>query len=79
MVSALHSFIKADKVTFGARECIKNAKKLGKVIVPYDVRPHIIESLEKAGLEVEHLDASKQEITEKLTLDFFCEAFGVKK
>lgn len=79
MVSALHSFIKADKVLFGARQCVKNAKKLDKVFVPQDVRPHIMESLQKSGVEIEQLDSTKQEITDKLALAFFCEAFGVKK
>ena len=79
MVSALHSFIKADKVVFGTRECVKHAKKLQKVFVPYDVRAHILADLEKSGVDIEKLDVSKQEITDKLALDFFCEAFGVKK
>lgn len=79
MVSALHSFIKADKVIFGSRECVKHAKKLQKVFVAQDIRAHILADLEKSGVDIERLDANKQEITDKLALDFFCEAFGVKK
>ena len=79
MVSALHSFIKADKVLFGTRECVKNAKKIQKIFVSKDIRSSSLESLEKTRLEIEYLDVDKGEITDKLALAFFCEAFGVQK
>ncbi|MEK6858925.1 MAG: hypothetical protein AABX53_03370 [Nanoarchaeota archaeon] len=79
MVSELHAFIKADKIFFGVRECTKHAKKIQKVFVPSDVRVGLLASLEKTGVEIEHLELNKRELTDKLALAFFCEAFGVKK
>ncbi len=79
MVSALLSFIKADKVIFGARECVKNAKKIQKVLVPTDIRPASLAQLEKSKLNVESLEVSKRDVMEKLSLAFSCEAFGVLK
>lgn len=79
MVSALFSFIKADKVVFGARECVKNAKKLDKVLVPTDIRPSSLAQLEKSKLDVEDIGFTKRDVMEKLSLAFSCEAFGVLK
>lgn len=79
MVSELHSFIKTDSVIFGTRECVKRAKSLDKVFVPADIRTDALQMLEKKGLVVERLEATKHEITDKCELAFFCEAFGVKK
>lgn len=79
MVSELHSFIKADSVVFGTRECVKNAKKISKVFVPTDIRADSLALLEKSGLMVERLDATKYDVADKLELAFFCEAFGVTK
>ena len=79
MVSELHSFIKADKVLFGTRECAKNAKNIAKVFVPKDIRADSLANLQKIGVEIKQIDMSKSEIADKIALDFFCEAFGVKK
>lgn len=78
-MNEMKELIENDKVFFGAREIIKNAKNIERVIVPSDCRQKSKEMLEKSNLEIEFVEFSKQELVEKLGIEFQCEAFGVKK
>jgi ribosomal protein L7Ae-like RNA K-turn-binding protein len=79
MVSELHEFVKKEKVVFGVRETTKHAKKLSRVFVASDCRNDIADMLKQKGLNVEFLEMPKNELMDKLALDFTCEVFGVKK
>lgn len=79
MVSELKKSIEADKAFFGIRECVKNVKKLDRIVVCSDVRDSTMSLLRKHKMEVEILDINKKELADKLEIDFLCEVFGVKK
>lgn len=79
MVSELHEFVKTQKVVFGVRETMRHGKKLSRVFVASDCRQHVADTLKQKGLNVEWLEMPKDELTDKLALDFKCEVFGVKK
>ncbi len=79
MVSDLSEFVKTQKVVFGARETTKHAKKLARVFVASDCRNEIVDMFKQKGLQVDFLDMPKDELMDKLALDFKCEVFGVKK
>ncbi|HLC54330.1 MAG TPA: hypothetical protein VJK07_01745 [Candidatus Nanoarchaeia archaeon] len=79
MVSELREFVDADKVIFGMRECLRNGKKLGRVFIASDTRHEMHDEIKKLGIEVEQIELSKKEISDKLGIEFLCEVFGVKK
>ena len=78
-MNEMKELIENDKVFFGVRETIRNAKNVERVIVPSDCRQKSKEMLEKSNLEIEFVEFSKQELVEKLGIEFQCEVFGVKK
>ena len=79
MVHELKKAIEEKKVLFGIKEIMKNTKNLEKVFVAADCRNEIIGILENNKIIMEPLDFSKDELASKLTLDFKCEVFGLKK
>ncbi len=79
MVDDLKKFIHENKVIFGIRQNMKNSKKIDKVFVPIDAREETIEALKGKNIAIDFVDMPKQEISDKLELNFFCEVFGVKK
>ena len=79
MMSELKKLIENDKVIFGSRECVKKANKISRVIIPNDARAETLKAFKEKDIEVEMIDSSKNEIMEKLELEFLCEAIGVKK
>lgn len=79
MVSVLQSSIAEDNVFFGLRECARHAKKLDSVWVASDARQEIIAELTRLKIPFERADMTRNEISDKCTLAFFCEVFGIKK
>lgn len=79
MVQDLKKRIDAGEVFFGIKQSVKNSKDLEKVIISNDCRADIIEKLKTCNVDLEVLEISKNEVSEKLELNFRCEVFGVKK
>ena len=79
MVQDLKKRIEAGQVFFGINESIRNSKNLEKALVSSDCREEIIETLKNSKVDLEVLEISKHEISEKLDLKFKCEVFGIKK
>ena len=79
MVHELKNKITAGEVFFGIKQVLKNSKNLNKVIVPSDCREDIINLLEKNRIDIEIMEFSKEEMANKLELNFKCEVFGLKK
>jgi len=79
MVTELKKFVDANKVFFGINQSLKNANKLNRVCLPSDVRDDTIDMLKSKKIKFDVVDLSKEEISERLELDFYCEVFGLKK
>ncbi len=77
-VKELKEAIEKNKVFFGIKQTLKNAKKVSNVFVSKDVRDETVEKLEKAEIEFVVLK-SKDELARELNLDFTCEVFSIKK
>ncbi|MCH7965199.1 MAG: hypothetical protein IH852_14810 [Bacteroidetes bacterium] len=79
MVHELKKNIENGKVFFGVKQTLKNAKNLKKVILPSDCRMEIRELLDTNKIAIEELEFGKQDLSNKLELEFECEVFGLKK
>ncbi|MCH7568144.1 MAG: hypothetical protein IIA87_01870 [Nanoarchaeota archaeon] len=79
MVHELKQHILARKVFFGIKQSLKNSKNLNKALLSSDCREEIMDLLEKNKIDIEIMDFSKQELADKLELDFKCEVFGLRK
>ena len=79
MVHELKKNIESSKVFFGIKQSLKNSKTLEKAIVAADCRDEIINLLEDNKIDVEFMEFSKEELSNKLGLEFKCEVFGLKK
>jgi len=79
MVTELKKSIDAGKVFFGIKQSLKNVNKLDRVCLPSDVRDDTMKMLKKRKIEFDIIELSKEEISQRLELDFHCEVFGLKK
>ena len=79
MVDEIRDAIKEEKVVFGVKQSLKNAKDLNKVILAVDCRDQIKQLMRVNKVKFEILDFSKEEIASRLGLDFQCEIFGLRK
>jgi len=76
-VKELKEAIEKDKVYFGIRQAIKNAKNLKNVFIAKNARDETVEKLEKAGIEFVVLK-TKEDLARELNLDFESEVFSTK-
>lgn len=79
MVHELKRGIEEGKILFGIRQVLKNSKRLNKIIVADDCRKETLSLLDKCNLDIELSGFGKEDIANKLELDFKCEVFGLKK
>ena len=71
--------VESGNIFLGAKENLKNAKKIQRALVPSDCREGIVKMLTKNGVDVEIMEFSKKDIANKLELNFECEVFGLKR
>ena len=79
MVHELKKRIDDGKVFYGIKETLNNSKDLNKAMVPADCRDEIVSLLGDNQIDVEFMELSKEELANKLELEFKCEVFGLKK
>ncbi len=79
MILELKKGIADEKVIFGAKEILKNAKKISSAFVSADCRQEVISLLKNNKIGFEILENTKQDLANDLEIDFKCEVFGLTK
>ena len=79
MVHELKKGIEEGKIFFGIKQSLRNSNNLDKAKVSSDCRLEIIDALRKKNIEIEQMNFSKEELSNRLELNFQCEVFGIKK
>ncbi len=79
MIDELKKSIREGNVFFGAKENIKNLKNIQRIVLPSDAREETIRMLKEKEMNIDFLEISRKEASQKLELDFLCEVFGLGK
>jgi ribosomal protein L30E len=75
----LNSAMNSGSLFFGIKQSLKNSKDLDKAIVSSDCRKNIIDLLKANKIKISISELTKDEIKERLEIEFYCEVFGLKK
>lgn len=79
MVEEIKKFLEQNKVFFGIKECLRKSKSIDKVIVSGDCREDVKKTLTVNKINFFVSELSRQDISNKLNLNFTCEVFGLTK
>ncbi|HIG52086.1 hypothetical protein CXT76_00510 [Candidatus Parvarchaeota archaeon] len=75
----LNSAMNSGSLFLGIKQSLKNSKDLDKAIVSSDCRKNIIDLLKANKINILISELTKDEIKERLEIEFYCEVFGLKK
>jgi len=79
VVNELKSSIDAKNAFFGIKQCLRKQSELKEVVLVSNCREEIKKLLKANNVYTRVLDLTKEEVTERLGLEFECEVFGIKK
>lgn len=79
MVHELKNSVEEDKVFFGIKQCLKKSSEIGGAVIVSDSRDEIKKLLKANGISFREIELSKREVAERLSIDFECEVFGIRK
>jgi ribosomal protein L30E len=79
MLNEIKKAMESDKVFFGIKQTLKNSGNVKVAYISSDSREQIRNLLKMNKVPFEVSEFTKEDMTEKLEIEFRCEVFALKK